>query len=561
MMREWVNYLPAALFMGCALFPFSGSLISAERIEIYVFILFALYRLVFLMLNGGRRLKRVNIVGLSSTLLAVYLSGRSFAAPVPLVEACLPLGFLCLYYGFAAEDSKENRRFAGLIVVFSVAQALYGFLQYTVYSSGWVAGNLSNPAGYAASLVVGLPFCLTWEVPDRQGKVLKTVCSTLVLSAICLSGSRAGIISGGFILGVFLWKTVAMSAKWRRVIGSTSIIMGAVVGCILFSWKQDSAMGRILIWKISGGMVVEAPVWGRGAGSFQADYMTCQADFFKANPDSKYAQVAGNVFHPFNEFLLLSIEFGLVGLLLVSLILFPVVRNICISGFNPFSTCIAAIALFSCFSYPVHYAYVCIVLAFCLGNVQLKPLFWLKIRRIGLFVLGGLSAMILFFCLAKDVEYEYQWNRIREGTLSGKAPELMEQYRLLYQKWNYNPRFLYHYGVTLNYIGLHRASNDILAQCSEVYNSYDLQMLMGNNYYAEGKWDLALSHYAKASQMCPNRFRPLYMQIMVYDHRQEYDSAAQLARELLVKPVKIPSDEIRQMQSEARRYTRNLNRD
>ena len=51
------------------------------------------------------------------------------------------------------------------------------------------------------------------------------------------------------------------------------------------------------------------------------------------------------------------------------------------------------------------------------------------------------------------------------------------------------------------------------------------------------------------------------MQIMVYDHRQEYDSAAQLARELLVKPVKIPSDEIRQMQSEARRYTRNLNRD
>lgn len=412
----------------------------------------------------------------------------------------------------------------------------------------------------------GIPRRRIAVLPDmggsrQTGKVLKTVCSTLVLSAICLSGSRAGIISGGFILGVFLWKTVAMSAEWRRVIGSTSIIMGAVVGCILFSWKQDSAMGRILIWKISGGMVVEAPVWGRGAGSFQADYMTCQADFFKANPDSKYVQVAGNVFHPFNEFLLLSIEFGLVGLLLVSLILFPVVRNICISGFNPFSTCIAAIALFSCFSYPVHYAYVCIVLAFCLGNVQLKPLFWLKIRRIGLFVLGGLSAMILFFCLAKDVEYEYQWNRIREGTLSGKAPELMEQYRLLYQKWNYNPRFLYHYGVTLNYIGLHRSSNDILAQCSEVYNSYDLQMLMGNNYYAEGKWDLALSHYAKASQMCPNRFRPLYMQIMVYDHRQEYDSAAQLARELLVKPVKIPSDEIRQMQSEARRYTRNLNRD
>lgn len=61
--------------------------------------------------------------------------------------------------------------------------------------------------------------------------------------------------------------------------------------------------------------------------------------------------------------------------------------------------------------------------------------------------------------------------------------------------------------------------------------------------------------------MCPNRFRPLYMQIMTYDHIQEYDSAAQLAQELLVKSVKIPSVEIQQMQSEAQKYIRNLNRD
>lgn len=167
-MRGWLDCLPVALFMGCALFPYNGSLISAERIEIYVFILFALYGLVFLMLNGDRRPKRVNIVGLSLTLLAVYLSGRSFTAPVPQVETCLPLGFLWLYYGFATEGSQRNRRFAELIVAFSVAQALYGFLQYTAYSSGWVAGNLSNPAGYAASLVVGLPFCLAWKAPDRQ---------------------------------------------------------------------------------------------------------------------------------------------------------------------------------------------------------------------------------------------------------------------------------------------------------------------------------------------------------------------------------------------------------
>lgn len=160
-----------------------------------------------------------------------------------------------------------------------------------------------------------------------------------------------------------------MPTKWRRVIGLASIIMVAAIGCVLFYWKQDSAMGRMLAWKVSDSMVAEAPVWGMGAGSFQAHYMTYQAEFFKANPDSRHTQVAGNVFHPFNEFLLLLIEFGLFGLLLSGLILFSVVKGMCISRFNPFLTCIAAITLFSCFSYPMHYAYVCIVLAFCLGNL------------------------------------------------------------------------------------------------------------------------------------------------------------------------------------------------
>lgn len=73
-------------------------------------------------------------------------------------------------------------------------------------------------------------------------------------------------------------------------------------------------------------MVAEAPVWGSGAGSFRAGYMTRQADFFKTNPESKYALVAGNVFHPLNEYLLLLIEFGIVGLLLSGAVLVPIAR-------------------------------------------------------------------------------------------------------------------------------------------------------------------------------------------------------------------------------------------
>ena len=70
-------------------------------------------------------------------------------------------------------------------------------------------------------------------------------------------------------------------------------------------------------------MIKDKPIFGHGYGAFQAKYMDYQAEYFKNNPNSKYAQLADNVKHPFNEFIKVAVEFGMVGLaIFISFILF-----------------------------------------------------------------------------------------------------------------------------------------------------------------------------------------------------------------------------------------------
>lgn len=65
-------------------------------------------------------------------------------------------------------------------------------------------------------------------------------------------------------------------------------------------------------------MVKDAPWTGHGVGSFEAKYMDYQADYFKEyGSQNRYAMLADNVKQPFNEYLGVLINFGIVGLALL----------------------------------------------------------------------------------------------------------------------------------------------------------------------------------------------------------------------------------------------------
>ena len=87
-------------------------------------------------------------------------------------------------------------------------------------------------------------------------------------------------------------------------------------------------------------------------------------------------------------------------------------------------------------------------------------------------------------------------------------------------------------------------------------NDMDVQMLLADNYSRLGEYDRAERHYRRAARMCPNRFMPLYRLVKLYGQTGRDAEARQLAGEIIVKPVKVPSFRVDRMKREMEKYLR-----
>jgi O-antigen polymerase len=142
-----------------------------------------------------------------------------------------------------------------------------------------------------------------------------------------LSKSRAGLIAAGAIGAICLLRytyksfaSLSEKIKWLVSVFISACIIGG--GISLYFYKKDSADGRLLIWKSSWDMVTDKPFFGHGANAFQPNYMLYQAAYFEKNPNSRFGNLADNVRAPFNEYLGFLIQFGVTGILLLSVLLF-----------------------------------------------------------------------------------------------------------------------------------------------------------------------------------------------------------------------------------------------
>ena len=260
----------------------------------------------------------------------------------------------------------------GTVVSFSFALSLYGVLQYFgLISSGNtyfpVTGSFDNPAGFAAALACTLPMCFQFfKIEKKYLKYAAIVEAAIMALAVILSGSRAGILSIAITIGVWIFvqsKIVRYKSLMRR---KTALLIAIIfLSTVLYFFKKDSADGRLLIWRCTLDMVVDKPIFGHGKGAFQAKYMIYQAEYFKANPDSRYAQLADNALHPFNEYLLILCEHGITGLCVVVLLVFLLIKAYRSNQSNeklPALVSLLALSIFSFFSYPFKYPFTWVLL-------------------------------------------------------------------------------------------------------------------------------------------------------------------------------------------------------
>lgn len=429
------------------------------------------------------------------------------------------------------------------IAVAGVYEALFGLC--VTRSSLGISGHFGNPAGFAAFLAALLPFAFYFTRLRKKLPVAFGIATTgIMLTAIALSLSRSGLVAALIVVIVTLWPRLI--PFWRRLsrrVHYASLctvgILFVAVGVGLYLLKKDSADGRLLIWRNTAEMIADKPFLGHGSGGFQAKYMLYQADYFRTHPDSRYAPLADNVRVPFNEYLGIAAEYGIVGVLLLGGLIASVLRENLrrARGYKRTAAfSLLAVGITALFSYPFHYPAVLIIMA--VDFVVLAGM-----RRDWSAWVGQTSAFCFLWLAVQTAEErvaQQHWQKrvdlsANDISLTGRFEQLATT------KAGASLSFLYGYGAALNRAGEYARSAEVLERCFLRWADADIAVILTDNYYRLGDYVAAERWAVLAANMCPNRFMPLYKLVSIYDSLGQPTRALELAKVIVDKSVKIPS--------------------
>lgn len=446
-----------------------------------------------------------------------------------------------------------------ICIVFSIfVQACLGIYTYLYISPNLpLTGTLDNPAGFAACLCGGFPFCL-YEVINRKGVARYGFISIgfIILIAVVLSESRAGMMS---LVAIFLFYIVR---KIQINIICKMFIILFVVFLTLFSLykiKTDSADGRLLIWQCTISMIRDCPIIGWGPDGFKKNYMEYQAKYFQTHNNSPYSQLADNVQHPFSEYLNISANYGIIGLLVLSYCVYFLCKCYYQNPSTKTETAFLsflAILVFGLFSYPLTYPFVCFLLIYSTIILTVNSLSFVNLHKPNnvtmIFLLFTLCINIYvgIVKLCSAIKVEVGCKKADSLSMLGNTKEALINYDKIYEISNLNPCYLYNYSSELYRNGYYQKGLMIALQCRNLWSNYELELLLGQLYENLSLELEAIQCYKKAALMCPNRFTPLYKLALLLKKMEKYTEMRYIANILINKPAKIPSEKINRIRSE-----------
>lgn len=444
--------------------------------------------------------------------------------------------------------------------------SVYGLLQYfgAIISRHYafpITGTYENPAGFVAVQASLFPFALVLSIDKEQLRLIRRLAGLTALACIgtiIMSGSRAGFLAICAATAVLLaFKTKVLSLfkthKWLWVV---LVLVAVALSFLLYRVKTGSANGRLFIWSICWDMIKERPLFGYGIGGIERFYMEAQAAYFSIHPDSPYVMLADNVTHPFNEYIKLTVNYGLVGLSIALCLLALTIKRLFNSRENVkvIGLAVTASVFVMCqFSYPFHYAAVWFIAAVSIIPALLKesegteewetP----KYLRITLPILFSVLLAVVLRMMYLDLK----WAEMSKRSLAGHTERMLPYYEKMKPQMQHNPLFLYNYAAELNYIGRYEESLAVTEECRKGWNDYDVQLLLADNLENTGQIDQAIGAYQHALDMIPCRFEPLESMMTVYLENGDTLRAIEMAEEIIIKPVKVQSFRVEQIRSAA----------
>lgn len=459
--------------------------------------------------------------------------------------------FLAAVY-LIARLSPRKAWILWLLTAAGIVQTVYAIGQQTGYIASNhslfpITGFMGNPGqmgGFqAVAFIAGM--LLLQKTANRKLRLFVLIPALALISySLWLSDSRASWIAAGLGLLVLYWSEIRTRLTIRKWLYIPLLIATVTTVILLFNYRSDSANARLLIWRVSADMIADKPLMGHGTGGFNQQYMLYQARYFEHNPDSRFLMVADNAAYPYNEFLHVAIEQGLISLILLLAVLITAFQTTPDKrSFAP----LAGLLAFSLFSYPSYKPELLVLFPLLLGYVG-QPLFSKQPRwRYGVLTAALIAILVILFTALHFQQKTNENKRLLMLQYDDQTAKFMStnfdrhclnlRYNTLYLHW------MLKYPEMMDAKKLQR----IFPTCE---NWCDI----GDYYADQGRYDQAEAYYRTASQMIPTRILPNYQLWKLYLTQGWTEQAKQTAEHILFQPLKVENTFTLRVKGEVRRW-------
>jgi hypothetical protein len=482
------------------------------------------------------------------------------------------------------EDAPKNAfigTLTGVIILIGVLQPLFGFLEYfgiitKLQKEFPIGGAFGNPGPYTNFLTTLLPVTLFSAVFYKRGfhKYGGILASILILAILPLTQARTSWIAAAVALvfvGIYvpniqkILKGFVRNKVAKIVTFASLTLIVALVVIALLSFKKESATGRVFVWKVSTAMIKDKPMFGVGYDKFAPIHNGYQADYFKANPgDTENGYLADCVNFAFNEYIQITCELGIIGLILFLTLLFFTAKSFLSKQGNPSSIMGMGIVLViltsSLFSYPLHI--VPVLFLFFIGVVLVSSnetenklvLVSTPKMRLVLGIIGFLICIGWFSISIDRYKGEKDWFKAFQMVRRQEFDQAKAEYSRLANKMYYNPFFLFNYGAEYTVMGDYKKSIEVLNSVEDRLADSDFYIYLGTSYEGIGDVKKALYCFEKASNMMPVKYLPKYKLVLLNQQLGNDAEAIKMAKIILTTPIKVKSDFVNQIRVEMEQY-------
>lgn len=482
--------------------------------------------------------------------------------------------YIALYYCIRALFSTENR-YQLPFLIFSILfcvflQILYGIMQlYNIIpandSSFIITGSLYNPGPYSCWIMVGsvLGFGIYILEPkfaslNKHIRILSII--VFFLSIIILPSTQSRSAWIGEIIGIIIVlelkhkiiTNIYQTNSRKNLIIYAVIILTIIAISVffLYYYKQNSSLGRILIWKISLWSWQNNPFLGKGIGSFEFKYGFDQTQYLKvfaSDLDDLTTKVLDNSRYPFNEYIKILYEIGLLGLIML---LFVIVYTLLIlrnSRKNNIHSALTAVIVcfvtFSFTSYPfaIHPIGSLFFILISVSISQSSTKISLcsnstKIKTISYFIVILLNIVIILLITNYVTSKQKMADSIKNTKEKVNSINIIDDIKkldIVKHTYIYEQRLLLGYISLLIKDNRYEEASILLEESTKGACVYDNLLLLAGCYEKIGNVNSALKTYQTAGEIIPHKLFPKYMAFKLFIITHQDSAAIQLGNILL----------------------------